>query len=100
METLQDEHLEQDLGRAAFLQVRGFRLLGLAPSGAGRYAFRFADPDGEAAQAALAYLQGEAVAAYSLVAAEKNLKTLLYSTKDGNVNGKIYGKNARNSRRQ
>ena len=87
METLHDEHLEQDLGTAAFLQVRGFRLLGLAPSGAGRYTFRFADPDGEAAQAALAYLQGEAVAAYSLVAAEKNLKTLLYSIKKGNGNG-------------
>jgi len=99
MELLEEnEHLESDLGTAAFLQVRGFRLLGLAPSGAGRYAFRFADPDGEAAQAALGYLQGEVVAAQSLVAAEKNLKTLLYSTKNGDVNGKIYGKNTRNSR--
>ena len=78
IETLQDEHLEQDLGTAAFLQVRGFRLMGLAPSGAGRYVFRFVDPDGKATQAVLGYLQGEAVAAYSLVAAEKNLKTLLH----------------------
>ncbi len=96
---METDHMEQDLGTAAFLQVRGFRLLGLAPTGAGRYAFRFADPDGEASAASLAYLQGEAVAAYSLVAAEKSLKTFLYATKDGNVNGKRYGKNARNSRR-
>ena len=80
------ERQEPDLGTAAFLQVRGFRLLGLAPLGGGRWAFRFADPDGKASQAALAYLQGESVPARALIAAEKDLKTLLYSQK-GNGNG-------------
>ena len=51
------------------------------------FGFRFADPDGLAAQAALDYLQGKAIAANSLVAAEKDLKTLLYSEKKGNLNG-------------
>lgn len=40
------DHLETDLGVAAFLVVRGFRVLGLdAPEGGSRYAFRFADPE-------------------------------------------------------
>ena len=80
------EHQESDLGTAAFLQVRGFRLLGLSPLGGRRWGFRFADPNGDAAQAALAYLQGESVPARSLISAEKDLKTLLYSEK-GNGNG-------------
>ena len=75
----QSEHLEADLGTAAFLVVQGFHLLGLAPNGKGRYAFRFQDHDGTVAQAALAYLQGQSVPARALVAAEKDLKTLLYS---------------------
>ncbi len=82
------EHMESDLGTAAFMQVRGFRLLGLSPLGGRRWAFQFANPDGDAAQAALAYLQGESVPARSLIAAEKDLKTLLYSQK-GNGNGKF-----------
>ena len=81
------EHLEPDLGTAAYLKVRGFRLLGLALLEGRRYGFRFADPDWLAAQAALDYLQGKAIAANSLVAAEKDLKTLLYSEKKRNLNG-------------
>ena len=61
METLDLEHLEPDFGTAAFLHVRGFRLLGLSPIGPRRYAFRFADPEGKAEEAAMAYLAGEAV---------------------------------------
>ena len=83
------EHQESDLGTAAFMQVRGFRLLSLSPLGGGRLAFRFADPDGAAAQDGLAYLQGESVPARSLISAEKDLKTLLYAQKgNGNRNGK------------
>ena len=82
------EHMESDLGTAAFLQVRGYRLLGLSPLGGRRWGFRFADPESTAAQAALAFLQGESVAARSLIAAEKDLKTILYSQK-GNGNGKF-----------
>ena len=87
---MENEHLEPDLGTAAFLQVRGFRLLGLAPLGHGRFAFIFADPDGKADEASLADLQGESVPAHSLVTSEKNLKTFLYSKKDGNYNGKYH----------
>ena len=82
------EHRESDLGTASFLVVKSFRLLGLAPDGgSGRYAFRFEDSDGKAAEAALAYLQGESLPAKALIAAEKDLKTLLYSRK-GNGYGK------------
>lgn len=81
----QREHLESDLGTAAFLVVRNFRLLGLVPNGGNRYAFRFADPDDKASETAMAYLQGESVPAKALIAAEKNLKTLLYSIR-GNGN--------------
>lgn len=91
MENTQREHLEADLGTAAFLVVRGFRLLGLAPNGNGRYAFRFADSDGKVGEAGLAYLQGESVPAKALIAAEKDLKTLLYSKK-GDGHGKRYGR--------
>jgi len=81
------EHVESDLGTAAFLVVRGFRLLGLMPNGGGRYAFRFDDSNEKASEAALSYMQGECVPARALVAAEKDLKTLLY-TRKGNGNGK------------
>jgi len=86
METPMPEHLQTDLGTAAFLVVRGFRLLGLAPDGRGRFMFRFDDPDDRAASAALGYLQGESVPARALIAAEKDLKTLLYS-RNGNGHG-------------
>ena len=83
----QYEHLASDLGIAAFLVVRGFRLLGLMPNGGSRYAFRFDDPNEKASEAALSYLQGASVPARALVAAEKDLKTLLYSRKaNGNEN--------------
>ena len=74
------EHVQPDLGTAAFQLVRGCPLLGLLDTG-GRYAFRFADGDGRASRAALEYLQGGAVCARDLVAAEKTLKTMLYAQK-------------------
>ena len=86
------EHLEYDLGTAAFLTAKGLRLLGLADAGRGRYAFRFADGEA-AAQAALDYMQGEAVPAKALIAAEKDLKTLLYSTKGSRNGNGNYGRN-------
>ena len=83
---LNNEHSEPDFGTAAFLQVRGFRLLGLSPIRPGRYAFRFSDPEGRAEESAMAYLAGEPVAGRAFFEAEKSLKTLLYSRK-GNLNG-------------
>ena len=80
------EHLESDLSTAAFLVVRGFRLLGLVPDGGSRFAFQFEDPQGHAAEHAMAYMQGEAVPARALVAALRDLKTLLFARK-GNGNG-------------
>jgi hypothetical protein len=92
-----DEHLESDLGTAAFLVVRGFPLLGLKRIGGSRFGFRFADPRGEASGTAMAYLRGEAAPAKMLFAAERDLKTLLYSqkgngTENGN-NGDIHHRN-------
>lgn len=80
------EHLQSDLGIAAFLVVRGFRLLGLTADGRGRFMFRFDDPENRAAGVAMAYLQGESMPARALIAAEKDLKTLLYS-RNGNGHG-------------
>ncbi len=85
------EHRESDLGAAAFLVVRGFRLLGLVANGGGRFSFRFADPDGAAAEAAMGYLQGESVPARALIAAQKDLKNLLYAQKrNGDEDGNRY----------
>jgi hypothetical protein len=81
-----DEHLEPDLGTAAFLVVRGFPLLGLKRIGGSRFGFRFADHTGKGKAAAMAYLQGESASAKMLFAAERDLKTLLYSRK-GNGHG-------------
>lgn len=83
------EHLECDLGTAAFLVVRGFPLLGLQHLNGSRFGFRFGDPAGKAGAAAMSYLQGESVPAKQLVAAERDLKTLLYSEKGcGNGNSR------------
>jgi hypothetical protein len=85
------EHIEADLGTAAFLVVRGFRLLGLTQNSAsGRYSFRFENAEAKAEEAALDYLQGESVPAKALIAAERDLKTLLYGKKRGTGNGGHY----------
>ncbi len=73
--------MESDLGAAAFLVVRGFRLIDLVRVGSERYSFQFEDSMGNAAEAEMGYLQGESVSARDLIAAEKNLKALLYAKK-------------------
>jgi hypothetical protein len=80
------EHLEYDLGTAAFLVVEGFRLVGTAGSAKHRMAFRFENDHGKCSEAVLQYFQGASVPAKALVAAQKDLKILLYS-KDGDGNG-------------
>jgi hypothetical protein len=82
------EHLESDLGAAAFLIAEGYRLTGVVPAGNRRLAFRFENVDGECRRAVLRYYQGASVSAKDLIAAEKNLKTLLYS-QNGDGNGKF-----------
>ena len=82
------EHLECDLNVAAFLVVRGFRLLGVEPAGGKRLSFRFEDDQGNARAAALEYFSGATVSARDFAAAEKNLKTVIYSARNGN--GKQY----------
>ena len=81
------EHLEHDLGTAAFLVVRGFKLIGLQRKGGQRYAFCFDDPDCRASSVAALYFQGDPVPARSLVNAERDLKTRLYAEKDSNGHG-------------
>jgi hypothetical protein len=88
------EHFEDDLGIAAFLVVRGFKLLGLKPGNRGHYSFRFDDSAGTAKETAMSYLQGESVPARDLISAEKNLKAFLYSakgTRNGNRNENTRG---------
>ncbi len=80
------EYMEADLGTAAFLVVRGHKLLGLKPDGR-RYLFCFADSDGKAAEDGMEYLQGASISAMALINAEKSLKTLLYKHKNGDRNG-------------
>lgn len=94
-----EDYLEADLGTAAFLIVRGFRLLGLVPDGGRRYAFRFEDPQGDAAEGALAYLRGDAVPAKALVAAMRDLKTLLYARKE-NGNGNYHTERSNRTARE
>jgi hypothetical protein len=86
MENTKNEHLQPDFGTAAFLPARGFRLLGLSAINGRRYGFGFADSEKKAREAALCYLQGDSVPARRLIEAEKSLKTMLYSAKDGNWN--------------
>jgi hypothetical protein len=86
------DYLQFDLGCAAYLVTRGFRLLGLTETerrrdGRVRYAFRFAGSNGAAEAAALDYLRGGSAPAKTLVDAEKALKTLLYGSRDGNGTG-------------
>lgn len=95
MELKQNEYVEPDLGTAAFLLVRGLRLLGLADIGQSErshYAFRFADPNNTASQLTLDYLRGDNAPAKAIVDAEKTLKTLPYGSKNrtgaGNKNWK------------
>jgi hypothetical protein len=90
----ENEHFEDDLGIAAFLVVKGFKLLGLAPGNRGHYSFRFEDASGGAMKAAMNYLRGESVSARDLLAAEKSLKTFLYNTK-GSRNGHRAGNSNR-----
>ena len=94
---MKHEHLEHDLGDAAFLVVKGFRLIGLVPGGQGHYSFEFEDPGGRAREAAMDYLRGEPVSARELVNAQKSLKNLLYNAKSPR-NGHDNGNSNRTSR--
>jgi len=91
------EHSESDLNVASFLFASGFRLLGLRLVGRGRYAFRFADENEQAAGAAMAYLQGEVISAKALVGAQRDLKTLMYSASRENGNEDGNGNRRRNT---
>jgi hypothetical protein len=88
------EYLENELGVAAYLVARGFRLLGLKEVALGRFSFRFADDaEGSTAQAALDYLTGSTVVAKDLVSAERSLKTLLYSRPQNGLGTRNFNSN-------
>lgn len=99
------EHLEQELGVAAFLVARGHKLLGLREESPGHFCFRFVEDEGKTSQAALDFLCGATVVAKDLVSAERSLKTLLYSrpnnglgTRNFNPNRKVVS-NGHNTQR-
>lgn len=75
------EHIESDLGTAAYLLSRNFKLLGLQTSDGRRYFFRFSDPSGKAEGEVVGYLTGTTVVAREIVDAQKTLKTILYNKK-------------------
>jgi hypothetical protein len=81
------DHLESDIGAAAFLLARGFKLLGLEQVGRYRYAFRFADEGQSAAQAVSEYLDGAPAEAKHLLDSLRTLKDRLYAEKGCNGNG-------------
>ncbi len=82
------EHIEGDLNVAAFLLVRGCKLLGLASNdGSGRYSFRFQDSDGSAARTAMEYFGGGSVSAKEFAAAQRDLKSQLYGRKRADESG-------------
>jgi hypothetical protein len=88
------EYLENELGVAAYLLARGFRLLGLKEVATGRFSFRFVDDaEGSTAQAALDYLTGSTVVAKDLVSAERSLKTLLYSRPNNGLGTRNFNAN-------
>lgn len=73
-------HLESDLHVASFLLAKGFKFLGLELVGS-RYAFKFDNSNGDAAEAALDYSRGALVPAREFAAGIQRLKTDLYTTK-------------------
>jgi hypothetical protein len=90
------DHVETDIGTAAYLTACGFPLLDLVSVGPNRYAFRFADPDSTAEETARNYFAGAPAEAKALVDTLRNLKDRLYAVKgNGNRNGNY---NARYSR--
>lgn len=83
------DHIESDIGTAAYLSACGFVLLDLVSVGPNRYAFRFADPNLNASNAAHNYLAGAQAEAKALVDALRTLKDRLYAEKgNGNRHGK------------
>lgn len=82
-----NEHLESDIGAAAFLLARRFELMGLVRVGRKRYAFRFADEGRNAAKAVREYLEGASVNAKHLLDSFRMLKDRLYAEKGCNGNG-------------
>lgn len=92
------EHLENELGVAAYLLAKGFRLLGLLEVAPGRYSFRFHD-DGSTAQAAFDYFQGATIAAKDMFSAERSLKTLLYSRPNPGLGNRNFNPNRKGDHR-
>jgi hypothetical protein len=80
-------YVESDIGAAAFLLARGFRLAGLTQLGPTRYGFSFADLDGAAPETVQAYHASATIEAKALLNSLRELKNKLYATKGSNGNG-------------
>ncbi len=79
---LNDEYRESDLAISAFLVAKGFKLTGVVRDGGKRVVFCFEGKEGDTGQAALGYMQNESIPARALIAAERDLKTLIYTQKE------------------
>jgi hypothetical protein len=81
-----NDHMESDIGAAAFLLVRGFKVTGLKQIGPHRYGFCFADSGRTAAKEVQGYFAGATAQAKALLDSLRNLKDQLYAQK-ANGNG-------------
>ena len=68
------DHVESDIGAAAFLAVSGYSLIGLARLSPARYGFDFADPHNTATEARQSYFAGATAEAKALLEALYDLE--------------------------
>jgi len=73
---LSEEFITSDIGIAAYLQLRGFKLLECKRQQNGKFFFRFADPNSECQQRALEFLDSDFCKFDNNV---RNLKKILFS---------------------
>lgn len=71
-----ENYTTSDIGIAAFLQLRGFKLLECKREPSGKFFFRFEDPNASAAQTSLEFLDSDFCKFDNIV---RNLKKILFS---------------------
>lgn len=78
---MKSNYVEANLGRSAFLRVKGYELAEIVPIGHRMVAFSFVDHDGKARQTAEAFSNGASAPAQDLLDSFSDLKSLMYQRK-------------------
>tara|TARA_Y100000004_G_scaffold168056_1_gene201130 strand:+ start:125 stop:346 length:222 start_codon:yes stop_codon:yes gene_type:complete len=73
---LSEDFITSDIGIAAYLQLKGYKLLECKRQQSGKFYFRFADPDSSCQQDALQFLDSDFCKFDNIV---RNLKKILFS---------------------